>query len=134
MAAWRELGDAAWDVGIAPDEALSPRGAADRVVALGSLEPAAADAVRRVSGAVERALYAPPGAEPSYGTLAADVLVARAGLLSGVSRRGRLRALFAPRSAVRLRWACAARWSAQAARAASASARLRSLLPARSRG
>ncbi|MBT2472819.1 transglutaminase domain-containing protein, partial [Streptomyces sp. ISL-66] len=59
LSAWRELGDSAWDVGIAPDEALSPRGAADRVAALGRLDPGAADAVHRVSAAVERALYAP---------------------------------------------------------------------------
>lgn len=130
LSAWRELGDSAWDVGLAPDEALSPRGAADRVVALGRLDAGAADAVRRVSGAVERALYAPPGAEPSYGTLVRDVLAVRAGLLAGVSRSTRLRALFLPRSAERLRWAAASHWSALALRTASAAARL----PLRGRG
>ncbi|MBW5487088.1 transglutaminase family protein, partial [Streptomyces bambusae] len=58
LAAWRELGDAAWDVGIPPDEALSPRSAAQRVVVLGKLEPDAAEAALRVAGAVERLLYA----------------------------------------------------------------------------
>ncbi|MCJ0868228.1 DUF3488 and transglutaminase-like domain-containing protein [Streptomyces sp. AP-93] len=134
LAAWRELGDAAWDVGIVPDEALSPRGAADRVVSLGRLDPAAADAVRRVAGSVERALYAPPGSEPSYGDLAQDVGLARAGLLAGVSRWSRLRALFLPRSAARVRWAVSARWAALTDRAASATARLRTRLPLRSRG
>lgn len=54
LAAWRELGDAAWDVGVAPDEALSPRRAADRIADLGRLEPDAAAAVHRVAGSVER--------------------------------------------------------------------------------
>ncbi|MFZ3497034.1 transglutaminaseTgpA domain-containing protein [Streptomyces sp. 5.8] len=134
LAAWRELGDAAWDVGITPDEALSPRGAADRVVSLGRLDAEAADAVRRVAGAVERALYAPPGAEPPYGELGRDVGLARAGLLAGVSRPARLRALFLPRSAVRVRWAASARWSALTDRAASATSRLRTRLPLRGRG
>ncbi|MCP3756481.1 DUF3488 and transglutaminase-like domain-containing protein [Streptomyces sp. TBY4] len=134
LAAWRELRDAAWDVGIVPDEALSPRGAADRVVSLGGLDAGAADAVRRVAGAVERELYAPPGAEPSYGELAQDVLLARAGLLSGVSRGARLRALLFPRSAARVAWAASARWSALTDRVAAATARLRTRIPLRGRG
>ncbi|MDJ0383367.1 DUF3488 and transglutaminase-like domain-containing protein [Streptomyces sp. G-G2] len=107
--AWRELGDSAWDVGIIPDEALSPRAAAARIVERGRLAPDAADAVRRVAGAVERELYAPPGAVAV--PLGPDVLAARAALLAGVSRRSRLRAVFAPRSAVRVRWSAASRWS-----------------------
>lgn len=134
LTAWRELGDAAWDVGIVPDEALSPRGAADRVVPLGRLDPAAADAVRRVAGAVERELYAPPGAESPYGELAQDVLLARAGLLAGVSRAVRLRALFLPRSAARVRWAASARWSALTDRFADAASRARARIPLRGRG
>ncbi|MFJ7265851.1 transglutaminaseTgpA domain-containing protein [Streptomyces sp. NPDC099050] len=136
LAAWRELGDAAWDVGILPDEALSPRGAADRVVSLGRLDAEAAGAVRRVAGAVERELYAPPGAEPPYGELAADVLLARAGLLAGVSRRSRLRARFLPRSAARVRWAASARWSELTGRFADATSRVRARarIPLRGRG
>ncbi|MFE4638652.1 transglutaminaseTgpA domain-containing protein [Streptomyces sp. NPDC056773] len=134
LAAWRELRDAAWDVGIVPDEALSPRGAADRVVSLGRLDAGAADAVRRVAGAVERELYAPPGAEPSYGELTQDVLLARAGLLAGVSRRSRLRALFLPRSAARVGWAASSRWSALTARLTDAASRARARIPLRSRG
>lgn len=134
LAAWRELRDAAWDVGIVPDEALSPRGAADRVVSLGRLDAGAADAVRRVAGAVERELYAPPGAEPSYGELTQDVLLARAGLLAGVSRRSRLRALFLPRSAARVGWAASSRWSALTARLTDAASRARAHIPLRSRG
>ncbi|MFE2284945.1 transglutaminaseTgpA domain-containing protein [Streptomyces sp. NPDC059443] len=134
LSAWRELGDSAWDVGIDPDEALSPRGAADRVVTLGRLDPEAADAVRRVSAAVERALYAPPGAEPSYEGLAGDVLLARTALLAGVSRATRLRALFLPRSSARLRWAAAARRAALASRVSAALSRVRVRIPLRGRG
>ncbi|MCJ1681250.1 DUF3488 and transglutaminase-like domain-containing protein [Streptomyces sp. APSN-46.1] len=132
LVAWRELGDGAWDVGIAPDEALSPRSAAARVVELGRLEPDAAEAVHRVAGAVERALYAPPGADVSYPGLARDVLLARAGLLAGVSRAARLRALLLPRSAARVSWAASARWSALTAAASARAASVR--LPLRGRG
>ncbi|MGW0363396.1 transglutaminaseTgpA domain-containing protein [Streptomyces sp. NPDC002990] len=128
-AAWRELGDAAWDVGITPDEALSPRRAAARVVELGRLEPDAAAAVHRVAGALERSLYAPPGAEVPYEALAGDVLLARAGLLAAVNRRTRLRALLLPPSAARVGWEVSARWAALASavstRLTDAGARLR---------
>ncbi|MFD6114693.1 transglutaminaseTgpA domain-containing protein [Streptomyces yangpuensis] len=134
LASWRELGDAAWDVGVAPDEALSPRRAASRVVELGRLEPDAAAAVHRVAGAVERALYAPPGAEVSYAGLADDVRQARAGLLASAGRLPRLRALLLPRSAARIAWAVSAR---RAALTSAVSARLTALrlrLPLRNRG
>ncbi|MBT2448475.1 transglutaminase domain-containing protein [Streptomyces sp. ISL-43] len=134
LSAWRELGDAAWDVGIPPDEALSPRGVADRVVELGRLGPEAADAVLRISGAVERALYAPPGAEPAYGAAGPDVLLARAGLLAGVSRTTRLRALFLPRSGARVRWAASSRWAALTELVSAAVSRARTRIPLRGRG
>lgn len=111
-AAWRELGDAAWDVGVPPDEALSPRRAAGRIAELGALEPEAAAAVHRVAGAVERELYAPPGGQAPYPALADDVLLARAGLLAAAGRGARLRALLLPRSAARVSWAVSARWAA----------------------
>ncbi|MFD4246766.1 transglutaminaseTgpA domain-containing protein [Streptomyces sp. NPDC058525] len=132
--AWRELGDAAWDVGVRPDEALSPRRAAVRVVELGRLDAEAGAAVHRVAGALERALYAPPGAAVSYPALADDVLLARAGLLAGVGRLGRLRALLLPRSAARLAWSASRRWSALADRASTLSTRVRIRLPLRGRG
>ncbi|MFD9678206.1 transglutaminase, partial [Streptomyces sp. NPDC059981] len=114
-AAGRVLGEAAWDVGIPPEGALSPRGAAERVVRLGGLDAEAAQAVHRVAGAVERELYAPPGAEASYPGLSADVLRARTALLASLTRRGRLRALLLPRSAARLAWAASARVAAATA-------------------
>ncbi|MFJ7154765.1 transglutaminaseTgpA domain-containing protein [Streptomyces sp. NPDC101118] len=113
LEAWRELGDAAWDVGVEPDGALSPRGAARRIVALGRLDGEAEQGVLRLAGAVERSLYAPPAAGPGDAGAAGaaeDVLRARAALLAGVGRWSRLRALVAPRSAVRVRWAVSDRW------------------------
>ncbi|MEU6894497.1 DUF3488 and transglutaminase-like domain-containing protein [Streptomyces sp. NPDC046557] len=132
LLAWRELGDAAWDVNIPPDEALSPRRAAGRIVERGRLEGDAARAVHRVAGAVERALYAPPGAESPYEGPAGDVLVARAGLLAAVSRGTRLRALLLPRSAARVGWALSARWSAFVSALSARVAAIR--LPLRGRG
>ncbi|MGR4883606.1 transglutaminaseTgpA domain-containing protein [Streptomyces sp. LARHCF249] len=133
-AAWRELGDAAWDVGVRPDEALSPRRAAVRVAELGRLDAEAAGAVHRVAGALERALYAPPGAAGAYAGLADDVLLARAGLLAGVGRLARLRALLLPRSAARLAWSVSRRWSALASAVSTRLAAIRLRLPARGRG
>ncbi|UQX00763.1 DUF3488 and transglutaminase-like domain-containing protein [Streptomyces sp. RerS4] len=80
LAAWEELGDAAWDLGIPPDEALSPRQAAARLVLLGRLDREAEQAVHRVAGAVERALYAPPGARVASEGPRADVELVRAAL------------------------------------------------------
>ncbi|MEU9038937.1 transglutaminaseTgpA domain-containing protein [Streptomyces sp. NPDC048352] len=134
LAAWRELGDSAWDVGIPPDEALSPRRAAGRVVVLGRLDGEPAQAVHRVAGAVERALYAPPGADLSYPELAADVRLARTALLAALGRRARLRALLLPRSAARVTAAASVRVSAASARVSSLTARLRVRLPLRNRG
>ncbi len=134
LASWRELGDAAWDVGVAPDEALSPRRAASRVVELGRLEPDAAAAVHRVAGAVERALYAPPGAEVSYAGLTDDVRQARAGLLASAGRLPRLRALLLPRSAARIAWAVSARRSALTSAVSARLTALRLRLPLRNRG
>ncbi|MBT2479080.1 DUF3488 and transglutaminase-like domain-containing protein [Streptomyces sp. ISL-94] len=133
-AAWRELGDSAWDVGVPPDEALSPRRAAGRIVELGRLEPEAAGAVHRVAGAVERALYAPPGAAAPYPNLPDDVLRARTGLLASAPRTTRLRALLFPRSAARVAWAVSARWSALTTTLSTRLTTLRSRLPLRIRG
>lgn len=110
LAAWRELIDTAWDHGIPPDESQTPRKAADRVVRLGRLEQPAADAVHRVAGAVEQALYAP---EPRPGVgLAEDTRLVRAGLRASVGRWTRLRALLVPRSSIRVIWALSERWTA----------------------
>ncbi|WP_210634371.1 transglutaminase TgpA family protein [Streptomyces sp. GESEQ-13] len=109
LAAWEELTDTAWDHGILPDESLTPRGAADRIVRTGELEGEAAASVRRLAGAVEQALYA-PRPRPVAG-LAEDVRLAAGGLRDSASRAGRLRALLVPRSAVRVVWTASDRWA-----------------------
>jgi transglutaminase-like putative cysteine protease len=114
LAAWREINDSAWDLGIAPDESQTPRRTAARIVRLGSLEGPSAEAVHRVAGAVEQVLYAP--VPRTSGGLVDDVHRVRAGLRAGAGRRTRLRALLLPRSAVRVAWAVSARTSALAAR------------------
>ncbi|MFD7460429.1 MULTISPECIES: transglutaminase TgpA family protein [unclassified Streptomyces] len=114
LAVWRELTDSAWDYGIVPDEALTPRKAAARIVRLGELEEEPAAAVHRVAGAVEQVLFAP---RPQAVTgLAAEVREVRAALRSRVGWRTRVRAVLAPRSAVRALWDVADRWSAFRAR------------------
>ncbi|MFI0882360.1 DUF3488 and DUF4129 domain-containing transglutaminase family protein [Streptomyces eurythermus] len=130
LAAWQELTDSAWDHGIPPDESLTPRKAAERMVRLGRLEPAAGAAVHRVADAVEQVLYA-PRPRPAAGT-ARDVREAVEGLRSVASAGTRLRALFLPRSSARAWWAVSARWSALRARAAAARPVLRR--PSRQQG
>ncbi|UFR04996.1 DUF3488 and transglutaminase-like domain-containing protein [Streptomyces sp. Go40/10] len=130
LAAWQELTDSAWDHGIAPDESLTPRRAADRIVRLGRLDPAAGGAVHRVAGAVEQVLYA-PRPRPAAGA-AEDVRRAVEGLRATVGTGTRLRALFLPRSSVRVLWAVSARWSALRTRVAAARPTLRR--PSRQQG
>ncbi|RLV09035.1 transglutaminase [Streptomyces griseocarneus] len=102
LAAWAELTDSAWDYGIAPDESLTPRGAATRLVRLGGLTGPASDAAHRVATAVEQTLYAErPG--PAEG-LASDVACVRDALRASAGFGARGRALLLPRS-VTSRWA-----------------------------
>ncbi|MFH8343350.1 transglutaminaseTgpA domain-containing protein [Streptomyces sp. NPDC018045] len=110
LAAWRELVDSGWDYGILPDDALTPRKAAERIVRIGELRGTAADAAHRVAASVEQVLYA-PDPRPAPG-LADEVRRVRTGLRDAASRRLRLRALLAPRSAARALWALSSRWSA----------------------
>ncbi len=109
LALWGELTDTAWDYGIAPDESLTPRGAAARIVRLGRLDQGAATAVHRVADAVEQVLYA-PRPRPVAG-LADEVRRVIAGLRDTAGRRQRLRATVTPRSVVRVVWAVSARWA-----------------------
>ncbi|ALV36232.1 DUF3488 and transglutaminase-like domain-containing protein [Streptomyces sp. CdTB01] len=116
LAVWRELTDTAWDYGIVPDDALTPRKAAARIVRLGELEPAAAESVHRVASAVEQVLFAPrPHAAPG---LADDVRRLRTALRARASRTTRVRAVLAPRSAIRALWDASDRWNAFKSRTA----------------
>ncbi|MFJ4627641.1 DUF3488 and DUF4129 domain-containing transglutaminase family protein [Streptomyces sp. NPDC088847] len=116
LAVWEELTDTAWDFGIPPDESLTPRKAAARMVRLGALDPAAAASVHRVADAVEQVLYAP---RPQLASgLAQDVRRVAVGFQDTSGRSARLRALVAPRSTVRVVWALSAWWTSVTTRAA----------------
>ncbi|GAA3172768.1 MULTISPECIES: transglutaminase TgpA family protein [Streptomyces] len=109
-AAWQELTDTAWDLGIPPDEALTPRRTAVRLADTAALPPEATAAVHRVAGAVEESRYAArPRPAPQ---VAEDVRLVCAALRAQASRGTRWRATLAPRSADRQLRACAARWTA----------------------
>ncbi|WP_406097808.1 DUF3488 and DUF4129 domain-containing transglutaminase family protein [Streptomyces sp. NBC_01013] len=110
LAAWEEITDTAWDHGIEPDESLTPRKAAARVVRLGRLDTEVAAAVHRVASAVEQVLYAPEP-RPVSG-LGEDAQAVRAGLRNSADRFARFRAVVAPRSAVRVVWAVSERRAA----------------------
>ncbi|MEU0083905.1 DUF3488 and transglutaminase-like domain-containing protein [Streptomyces sp. NPDC006274] len=110
LAVWQEVTDTAWDVGVLPDESLTPRKTAARIVRLGKLEDESAAAVHRMARSVEQVLYAPV---PEPGTaLAEDARRIQSGLLGAVGFRTRMRAVLLPRSSVRAVWALTARWSA----------------------
>ncbi|SCD66971.1 protein of unknown function [Streptomyces sp. DfronAA-171] len=109
-AAWAEVLDTAWDLGIPPDEALSPRAAAARLVRAGHLDEESAAALGRLVDALEHVRYAPAATPPP---VAADVRRVLAGLRAGSGRTDRLRALFTPRSSAgRLGHALSARSAA----------------------
>ncbi|MEU2744032.1 DUF3488 and transglutaminase-like domain-containing protein [Streptomyces sp. NPDC007095] len=116
LATWLEVTDTAWDYGIVPDESQTPRKAAARIVRLGLLEAEASEAVHRMAAAVEQVLYAP---HPRLTAgLAEDARRVTDALGARASRTARLRALLAPRSAVRVAWAASAYWTALSARLA----------------
>ncbi|MFE4514906.1 DUF3488 and DUF4129 domain-containing transglutaminase family protein [Kitasatospora sp. NPDC056783] len=103
LAAWDELIDSAWDLGIPPDESRTPRSTARRITERAKLDADSAAATGRLALATERVLYAPPGqltAEP----LAADVRTARRGMWATANRAGRTRALLLPASSAQLWW------------------------------
>ncbi|GAA2805854.1 transglutaminase TgpA family protein [Streptomyces showdoensis] len=115
LAVWSEIKDTAWDYGVAPDDSLTPRGTAARLVRLGELGPDAGDAVHRVARAVEQVLYAPRPA-PTTG-LTEQALLIRRGFHASATRPNRLRALLAPRSAARAAWAARSRATTLSTRA-----------------
>lgn len=135
VAAWQELLDTGWDYGIPPDDSLTPRKAATRIVHEGKLTGPPAQAAHRVAAAVEETWYA-PRPRPTAG-LAEDVRMVVTGLRATATRPAKLRALLLPRSAARVvaeaerhRAAWVERWLASAWPRRLASLRL----PSRQRG
>ncbi|MFD5317342.1 DUF3488 and DUF4129 domain-containing transglutaminase family protein [Streptomyces sp. NPDC127098] len=128
LPAWRELLDSAWDFGITPLASETPRQAAARIVRVAELPAEPAAAVHRAADVVERALYAPVAASAApTPALADDVRAALAGLRATAGRWTRVRAFFAPRSAIRVMRVVAA-WRADAGR------RVAAAVPGRLRG
>jgi transglutaminase-like putative cysteine protease len=99
LAAWREMVDTAWDHGIPPDDAETPRRTAARISELGGLGPGPRAAAGRLALATEQVLYAPVVSTPL--SLRQDVREVREGLSAGVDRRTRLRAVVLPPSSAR---------------------------------
>ncbi|MCX4749599.1 DUF3488 and transglutaminase-like domain-containing protein [Kitasatospora sp. NBC_01287] len=121
LAAWQELVDSAWDLGIAPDEAQSPRFTGERISEAGGLDGPSRAAMGRVALATERVLYAREAERPT--PLGSDVRVVRAGLRASAGRRQRLRALLLPASTARVGWRLADRILAARLRTRAAKAR-----------
>ncbi|MFJ6213956.1 transglutaminaseTgpA domain-containing protein [Streptomyces sp. NPDC092296] len=102
LAAWQELVDSAWDLGIAPDEAETPRRTVSRITTVAGLDGEPLEAAGRVALATERMLYArTSGASARLGS---DVRTASEGLRASVGRWVRVRAVLLPPSSVRLAW------------------------------
>ncbi|MFI5528058.1 transglutaminaseTgpA domain-containing protein [Kitasatospora sp. NPDC051853] len=101
LAAWEELIDTAWDLGIPPDDSRTPRTTVRRIAEAGQLDDTATAAAGRVALATERVLYArDAGAGLPLGP---DVRTAAEGLRASAGRRGRTRAVLLPPSSARLR-------------------------------
>jgi transglutaminase-like putative cysteine protease len=98
FAAWREVQDAATDVGIRSRETDTPRGLAERIEPL--LDPGAREALRRVLGAVESSAFSATPGRASASDVSAVVSAVRA------SAKGRARwlATLLPASVVRPRF------------------------------
>ncbi|MER5639704.1 DUF3488 and transglutaminase-like domain-containing protein [Kitasatospora sp. NPDC002227] len=121
LAAWEELIDSAWDLGIPPDDAATPRRTVQRLAEAGRLDATAQAAAGRVALATERVLYARDLGPQS--PLGADVRLTTEALRGAAGRRTRARATLLPASTARLRRRWADRLAARRDRLAEASAR-----------
>ncbi|QMU68558.1 DUF3488 and transglutaminase-like domain-containing protein [Streptacidiphilus sp. P02-A3a] len=100
LAAWREMIDSAWDLGIPPDTGETPRRTAARLAELGDFGEEQRAALGRVALATEQVLYAPTASAPL--SLQQDVRTVRSGLAASADRRTRIRAVLLPPSGVRV--------------------------------
>ena len=96
VTAWAELRDTLLDHGYTWRSSDSPRRAAERVCADLGLPGDAAEAVRRLATATERARYATELGQ--VGDLRSDVATVRAALAAQAGRWGRIRSRWLPRS------------------------------------
>ncbi len=97
-AAWAELRDNAVDLGYAWPSSETPRQSAARLARTGKLRTAPADALSRLTTAIERARYAP--AVGAVAGAAGDVRTVRDGLAERAGRWRRTRAHLLPASTV----------------------------------
>ncbi|GAA2741514.1 DUF3488 and transglutaminase-like domain-containing protein [Kitasatospora cinereorecta] len=123
LAAWAELIDSAWDLGIPPDDARTPRHTVRRLAEAAELDAESEAAAGRVALATERVLYARTTDAPAR--LAADVRTARVGLRAHAGRLGRIRAVLLPASTVQVWWRIADRTMAARERVADGLAKAR---------
>lgn len=100
LSVWREMIDSAWDLGIPPDEAETPRRTVARIVELGALEEEPRAAAGRLALATEQVLYAPRSDPPT--ALRQDVRAVRHGLRASARPAVRVRAVLFPPSSARL--------------------------------
>ena len=100
LAAWREMIDSAWDLGIPPDAGETPRRTAARLAELGDFGEEQQAALGRVALATEQVLYAPTASAPL--SLQQDVRTVRSGLAASADRRTRIRAVLLPPSGARV--------------------------------
>lgn len=135
MAAWREMIDSAWDLGIAPDDAETPRRTAARIAEQGRLAEEPREAAGRLAVATERVLYARPeddmAALEYEAALRTDVRAVREGLWATAGRGARVRAVVLPASVAQLGWAVRERTAALSRRARRITAPLARLRPGR---
>lgn len=99
--AWAQLQDDATDTGHDWSPAESPRATSARLVRSAGLSGPAADAVARLTEAVERERYARPGTVGADSGLADDSRTVRRALRLGVGRRQRLLSVLLPPSTLR---------------------------------
>lgn len=100
LAAWREMIDSAWDLGIPPDTGETPRRTAARLAELSDFGEEQRAALGRVALATEQVLYAPTASAPL--SLQQDVRTVRSGLAASADRRTRIRAVLLPPSGARV--------------------------------
>ena len=100
LAAWQEMIDSAWDLGIPPDAGETPRRTAARLAELGEFGEEQRAALGRVALATERVLYAPEADTPA--SLQQDVRTVCSGLAASADRRARTRAVLLPASGARV--------------------------------